>query len=242
MKKMTILLILFFAIGAVSCGETNLPKPEQQQEGQQEQDEVPPPAQEKIEETPPSEPKHETPPSAQKENYGTIDTPVAYTPGKIVVLAVDYTTNCFLGGYTLPVENGDGPFELESDYRSPGDFGSVTFYDKGSRAKLFASDIIWMGTGRMTYPEAMCSPKSFVSTDATDAQLLPELTYYNFYGGPNEGHADELTPVRHVLRKLKIVEQAMKTAPDAPIYASLYMRSVGMGDPADWYWLIFIRG
>lgn len=187
------------------------------------------------------------PPEAQKENYGTITDPIRYSSGGVIVLAVDYTTNAFLGGYTVPsgfVSDAmrDGTFGLTSDYNSPGDFGDVTIYERATHTKLFAGDIIWMGAGRMTYPEQMYSPGSFARAKKTVS--LPEFTEYSYYG---EEYSDftrsDLGPVRSAVSRLEIVRQAVANWPDTPeIYATLYMRSVGMGDPADWYWLVFIRG
>ncbi|MDR2909909.1 MAG: hypothetical protein LBV47_00875 [Bacteroidales bacterium] len=176
-------------------------------------------------------------PRANDDNYGTDPAPVNYSPNNVVVLAVDYTTNAFLGGYTIPVEKGDAPFELSMDYVSPGDFGSVTFYDEASGTKLFAGDIIWMGCGKMTYPEAMLAPGGFAY--AKKAAGMPRLTHY---GGDWNYEGSGLTAVSNAISRLEVVGQALENAPDALVYAYLYARSVGMGNPAEWYWLVFIRG
>lgn len=187
----------------------------------------------------PDAPKDETP-EAQADNYGTLAGSVEYSPGEVVILAVDYTTNSFLGGYTVPAESPGGDFALDADYLSPGDFGSVTIYEKASNSKLFAGYIIWDGKGRMAYPAEMYSPKGFALMDKPVA--LPDFTHYDYSASEFSAGEYDLATVKNAVGKLKIVGQARANAPAAPVYAALYTRSVGDGNPADWYWLIFIRG
>ena len=177
---------------------------------------------------------------AKDENYGTKVGRINYSPGEVIVLAVDYTTNSFLGGYTIPVQNTDGSFAIESDYKSPGDFGRVAFYEKGSHTRLFEGSIVWAGSGRREYPEEMFSPESFAVTGKI--RLWPKFTLYDYSAGEISDEAYDFSPVRYSINRLEIVRQAIQRVPGAPIYASLYRRSVGIGNPADWYWLIFIRG
>jgi hypothetical protein len=179
---------------------------------------------------------------AREENYGTDTRHVHYSPGEVAVLAVDFTTNAFLGGYTLPVAGGAEAFELAAEYTAPGDFGSVAIREKGSGTLLFAGGIVWMGSGRMTYPETMHAPGSFASATGREGDL-PPLTLFDYSGGdaPLAGKTD-LATVMEAVGGLQAVRRAVASAPDAPVYATLYARSVGAGDPTEWYWLIFVRG
>lgn len=166
---------------------------------------------------------------------------VEYTPGEeVIVLTVDYTTNRFLGGYTLPVDFAGDDFSLEADYNSPLDLGNVTIYEKGSGVKLFAGYIGWMGKGERTYPAEILPAKDFARTSE---RSLPELIRFYYAGGePTTDPDGEISKAWTAVRNLDIVRKATKNAPDAKVYLSLYRCSVGVGDPADWYWLIFIRG
>ncbi len=165
---------------------------------------------------------------------------IEYTPGEVVVLMVDYTTNRFMGGYTVPVEFIGGDFGLEADYNSPGDFGDVTIYEKETGTKLFAGDIIWMGRGERTFPEEILPAKEFARTSKSSS---PELErFYPVENGWTDGDDDEINKVWKSVKNLDIVHQAIENAPNTDVYMYLYRRSVGVGDPADWYWLIFIRG
>lgn len=187
---------------------------------------------------------------AKPENFGTLTEPIVYKNGEVVVLAVDYTTNVFLGGYTVPTGITDamvnGEFALRADYHEPGDFGDVTIYDNASNTKLFAGGIVWMGTGNRTYPKEMYAPEAF-NYYAIVCEILPApkptMFYYDGFDA-EYGKPYDLAPVMAAINRVGIAWQAIANGnrQGAPVYTMLYRRSVGAGDPTDWYWLVFIRG
>lgn len=179
-------------------------------------------------------------------NSGSLTTPIVYKEGEVVVLAVDYTTNKFLGGYTVPTGISDamnnGEFALRAEYNQPGDFGNVTIYDKGSNTKLFAGDIVWMGTGKRTWPKEIYAPEAFKYTIVSALLPAPKPTMFH-YEEASAGEQHNLAPVITAIDRVAIAWHALAgNGKDAPLYTMLYRPSVGVGNPADWYWLVFIRG
>lgn len=167
------------------------------------------------------------------------------SPSEVIsVLQVDYTTNNFTGGYhiemPLPIEKYD--FELIPEYESPVDFGSITWYEKRHDVKLFSGTIIWMGKGERTFPEKILKASDFYFTPKPTT-VKPQLIFLTNDGSPVEEWIPEIDTdaIWKSIASIGYVDQALQTHPEVPIYLYLYQPSVGIGDPKDWYWLVFVR-
>lgn len=156
---------------------------------------------------------------------------------QILVLAVDYTTHDFKGGYVVGLPTLTSGFEMVAEYNSPGDFGDITWYEKSTETKLFAGTIIWMGKGEQTFPEEMISPTSFAKVD--NAVEMPALIFLSPSEYIKEDPETDYKPIWEAVSNLQFISWL----PDSkePVYIYLYQPSVGVGDPADWYWLIFMK-
>ena len=152
----------------------------------------------------------------------------------VQVLTVDYTTNEFLGGYTIQY-NWTPSFEMACDYKAPGDFGSVRWYDKASGQDLFAGTIIWMGKGERTFPEKFYEPTSFPKTNKYAAMPAISLLKYDEFVFE---HDVDFSPIWKGVEHIDAVRWVNEST---PAYAYLYTPSVGVGDPRDWYWVIFLK-
>ncbi|MDR2918593.1 MAG: hypothetical protein LBV72_04410 [Tannerella sp.] len=154
---------------------------------------------------------------------------------RIFTFAVDYTTNKFLGGYQVLLPQYIDTFEMICEYNSPGDFGDVAWFDKTTGSKLFAGTIIWMGKGERTFPEKIQSPSSFekLKTPISMPAFIP--LYHSEY------HVDTGTDYQSTWDAIKYLQEVSWLTSSSQAYIYLYQPSVGVGDPADWYWLIFLK-
>ncbi len=156
----------------------------------------------------------------------------------VQAFAVDYTTNKFLGGYDVILPgNHDDLFELVSDFNPPGDFGNITWYDKATEKKVFAGTIIWMGKGEQTFPEKLNPASSFVKLQIKTK--MPELIPIYNQKEYEESEPIDYNPIWSSISSLQSV--SWLTEDSNPVYIYLYAPSVGIGDPKDWYWIIFMR-
>lgn len=156
------------------------------------------------------------------------------TSSTVYALMVDCTTNDFLGGYTIPVFNYGQPFEMVCDYKSPSDFGSITWYEKSTKIKLFAGTIVWMGAGEQTYPEKNLPTTAFPKLDITTA--MPDIVSID-----PEDYDGENTDFQPIWKAVEDLQCVSWVKADTPVYAYQYARSVGAGNPAQWYWILFLK-
>ena len=154
----------------------------------------------------------------------------------VFALTVDYTTNEFLGGYTVDMPISQSTLKMACEYKAPGDFGSVKWYDKQSNKELFAGTIIWMGKGERTFPEKISPPASFPKLKITTA--MPSMTTLSHGEFDQTDIEVDYTPVWNAIANLQCVSWISELT---PAYIYLYQPSVGVGDPKDAYWVIFLK-
>ncbi|MDR0757139.1 MAG: hypothetical protein LBF85_04755 [Tannerella sp.] len=150
---------------------------------------------------------------------------------------IDYTTNRFLGGYKLTLPHYIDSLKPVCEYRSPGDFGDVAWYDKATDTELFAGTIIWMGKGACTFPEKIDPPSSFVTLD------FPSETprFISLYHDEYDKTAYPDVDYRTIWDAVKDLQFTSWVSDSTPAYIYLYRPSVGAGDPKDWYWIVFLK-
>ncbi len=160
----------------------------------------------------------------------------------IMAFAVDYTTNKFLHGFMQPLPGQVDSFALVADYKSPGDFGSITWTEKNTGKKIFSGTIIWMGKGEQTFPEGPNNKAASyeVGEKPVDMPPLIRLTNGSEWDRPDADKPD-YTSVWSAISSRTAVNQCIAWNPKAPVYIYLYQPSVGVGNPADWYWLVFMH-
>jgi len=173
----------------------------------------------------------------------SFDESVTVCPGptqKVFTFAVDYTTNNFLGGYYIDLPTNFDGFELEAAYNSPGDFGDISLYEKSTKKKLFSGSIVWMGKGEQTFPDKMMPAKSFKRLD--HITKMPDITLLSPDGSIDKNPEIDYKPIWKAVESLQSVSWLpYPSEQPQPAYIYLYQPSVGVGDPGDWYWLIFLK-
>jgi len=158
-------------------------------------------------------------------------------PNQILMLKVDYTTNAFEGGTVLGFSKPTDNFTITNEYVSPGDFGSVKLTYKELNQKLFEGTIVWMGLGKMTFPEKLEPASSFKHAGTYD------LRYPNGYEDVFNHDNGELDYEKAWLsvQSLEKTREFLTANPTQKAKMFLYTPSVGVGDPKDWYWVIYLK-
>jgi len=157
---------------------------------------------------------------------------------KVLLLKVDFKTNTFEGGTELSFANQTETFTITSIYNPPGDFGDIRLKYSELDETLFFGTIIWMGKGKMLYPKSILPADKFESV-VTDDYITPKAGFENVFN-PYNGTYD-YNQVWSSVQALVKVRQYLRSNPDASVKLFLYTPSQGMGNPADWDWIIFLK-
>ncbi len=156
----------------------------------------------------------------------------------VLLLTVDYMSNAFEGGVEFNFTEASDDFDLILEYVLPGDFGSIKLIYDNIDEVLFDGTIHWMGLGERTFPETLQPADSFQGT------LVLNYVY------PQNGIEDIFNPMEETfdyervwgaIQYLIKVREYVEHNPEAQVKLFLYTPSVGVGNPYDWYWVIFMK-
>lgn len=161
-----------------------------------------------------------------------------YSNSKLLILKVDYLTNNFEGGketlFTIPTST----FTITTQYDSPGDFGNIRLIYQELNEIIFDGSIIWMGTGEIHIPQNILAANQFNHVLTSD-YVYPRGGFENVFN-PNEQEYD-YSQIWSSVQGLVKVREYLSSNPNASVKLFLYTPSVGIGNPADWDWIIFIK-
>ncbi len=163
------------------------------------------------------------------------------TENEIVILKVDYLTHTFEGGKGVNYPDANN-FTITSNYNPPGDFGDIQLYYDEVDELLFDGTIIWMGLGERSVPSNLMEADNFSITDMPnplpDSTLFEKVMYdqYAFYPSPTDYEG-----LWEAIDQLEIVYTIRNENPNGTIHLFLYTPSVGVGNPADWDWYVFMQ-
>lgn len=159
-------------------------------------------------------------------------------PNQILMLKVDYTTNAFQGGTILGFSKKSKSFSITNEYAEPCDFGSVALIYKELNQTIFSGTIIWGGLGEMTFPEKLVSPDKFKSVPTYDF-IMPKNGYDDIF---NPGNLElDYEKAWGSVQGLVKTREFLTANPNQKAKMFLYTPNVGVGDPKDWYWIIFLK-
>lgn len=164
-------------------------------------------------------------------------TEIVNAPNKVLLLVVDYTTSQFEGGTELPFTDTTPTFTLDTQYVAPGDFGKIKFSYQELGAPLFEGTIIWMGKGAITFPTTIV-PASRFQRVLTEDYVEPE-SFDNIFN-PTDQAYDYNAMWQHIQDLVKVREY-LQYASNKQLKLFLYTPSVGIGDPADWKWIVLLK-
>lgn len=158
-------------------------------------------------------------------------------PNQVLLLKVDYTTNTFEGGTILGFDKKTDDFTVENQHVAPSDFGSVKLIYKELNQPLFEGTIIWMGRGKMTFPETLEPASAFKRVMTSD--FYRAGGFENVFN-PDNMELDYEKPWISVQGLVK-TREFLAANPTQKAKLFLYTPSVGAGDPKDWYWVIYLK-
>lgn len=156
----------------------------------------------------------------------------------VLVLAVDYTTNKFMGGAKLDFKNKSEHFTTYNEFVEPSDFGSIKIIYDEIDETLFSGTIHWMGLGERTFPKSLLPADKFEGV-ITDNYVSPKNGFENIFN-PYEmdlNHEVAWGEVQYLVK----VREYLAINPEQKVKLFLYTPSVGLGNPEDWYWVIFLK-
>ena len=158
----------------------------------------------------------------------------------ILISKVDYLTFRYKGFYALNVTNklnSGNEIPFVSQYQSPGDFGYIKLFYRNTDNLLMDGSIVWNGCGALNFPD------NFRAGLPMDNGLpYPGQSRISFIN--DGGHYETVTDEN----ELKYIWQSVSQQKEFQHYYGnsskkvavyLYTPSVGVGDPADAYYLVF---
>ncbi len=161
----------------------------------------------------------------------------ADAPNQILMLKVGYTTNVFEGGTILDFSKQSESFSIISEYVEPCDFGSVKLIYKELNQIIFAGTILWGGLGEMTFPEKLEPAQSFKYVTTNDLHFP---NGFEDVFNPNNSELDYGKAWLSVQGLVK-VREFLAENPNQKAKMFLFTPSVGIGNPAEWYWIIYLK-
>jgi len=162
----------------------------------------------------------------------------ALQDNKVLLLKVDYTTNVFEGGKELIFSDTTSTFNVEVEYQQPSDFGGIQLYYKELDAKIFDGTIVWNGTGGITYPESF-EPASSFEVTLTNDFVFPTEGFENVFNPAQETY--DYQTIWSAVQSLVKAREFVYSNPEAKARIFLYTPSVGVGNPAEWDWIIILK-
>ena len=158
----------------------------------------------------------------------------------ILISKVDYLTFRYKGFYALNVTNklnSGTEIPFVSQYQGPGDFGYIKLFYRNTNNLLMDGTIIWAGCGHLNFPD------NFRAGLPMDNGLpYPGQSRIAFIN--DGGHYETVTDER----ELQYIWQSVSRQKEFQYYYGnsskkvavyLYTPSVGVGNPADAYYLVF---
>lgn len=160
-------------------------------------------------------------------------------PDSILLLKVDYQTLQFEGGLEQKVNStlpDSDTIPLRVNYKPPGDFGSIALYHKPGNELLFKGTIIWMGKGEISHPVSFKPASSFQTYNTPLA--YPGSSAFKPVNVQPGTTVPDLEPVWNAVAKLHIVSEYRQANKKIGVF--VYTPSVGIGNPADWDWILVL--
>jgi hypothetical protein len=127
---------------------------------------------------------------------------------------------------------------LTNQYVAPSDFGSVKIIYQELNETLFDGTIVWSGLGQMNYPQNLLNANQFDTVMTTD-YVAPSAGFVNIFNPDNTTYS--YNEVWTSVQSLVKVRQYLYSNPNASVKLFLYTPSVGIGNPAEWDWIIFMK-
>ena len=174
--------------------------------------------------------------SCSKDNDDTI-TP-STNQNNVLVLKVDYNTNTFEGGKELSFSSTISNMTVINQYVPPSDFGSIKLIYQELNETLFDGTIVWNGLGQMNFPQNLLNANQFDRVLTAD-YVSPNSGFENVFNPNNATY--NYNSIWASIQSLVKVRQYLISNPNATVKIFLYTPSVGIGNPAEWDWIVILK-
>ena len=160
----------------------------------------------------------------------------------ILISKVDYLTFRPRGFYAMNVQNpvsSGNEIPFVAQYQEPGDFGWFKLFYQTTDNLLAYGSIIWSGCGQLEFPESFKAGQKLNSGLPYPGQS--KIAFINnggHYCTVNAEHEVELQRIWQTLSK-QVEFQHYYSNSHKKVAVYLYTPSVGIGDAADAYYLVF---
>lgn len=184
----------------------------------------------------------------------TVNLTDEYLDKDILIAKVDYMTFEYGGFYSMNVtnkQNEGNEIPFLADYMSPSDFGYIKFYYRDETNLLMDGDIFWMGCGELHFPETFVKGNSsgtyvpeYTMKSGLEYPGNDRISYINESGNYTAEIIDfPEADLHYVWQTLSDCEEFMsyynQTYKKVAVYP--YTPSVGVGDPYEWYYMVFVE-
>ena len=160
----------------------------------------------------------------------------------ILISKVDYLTFRPRGFYAMNVQNpvsSGNEIPFVAQYQAPGDFGWFKLFYQTTDNLLAYGSIVWMGCGHLEFPETFRAGQKLNSGLPYPGQS--KIAFINDEGQYCTVSAAQEVGLQRIWQTLSKQEEFQhyynNTHKKVAVY--LYTPSMGLGDPADWYYLVF---
>jgi hypothetical protein len=160
----------------------------------------------------------------------------------ILISKVDYLTFRPRGFYAMNVQNpvsSGNEIPFVAQYQAPGDFGWFKLFYQTTDNLLAHGSIVWMGCGELEFPESFRAGQKLSNGLPYPGQT--KIAFINDEGQYCTVSAAQEVGLQRIWQTLSKQEEFQhyynNTHKKVAVY--LYTPSVGIGNPADWYYLVF---
>lgn len=182
----------------------------------------------------------------------TVNLTEEYLGKDILIAKVDYMTFEYGGFYSMNVtnkQNEGNEIPFLADYMYPGDFGYIKLYYHDESNLLMDGSIIWSGCGELNFPETFVkgSNSSTYVPEYTMKRGLSfpsdRISYIDDDGSYVQDVDESDNDLGYIWQTLSTQEEFMsyyeQTSKKVAVY--LYTPSLGVGDPYDAYYMVFVE-
>ncbi|MBO7653202.1 MAG: hypothetical protein J6S84_10905 [Bacteroidales bacterium] len=182
----------------------------------------------------------------------TVNLTEEYLEKDILIAKVDYMTFEYGGFYSMNVtnkQNEGNEIPFLADYMSPGDFGYIKLYYRDQSNLLMDGSIIWAGCGELNFPETFVkgnSSNTYVPEYTMKCGLSfpsDRISYIDADGSYVQDVDESDNDLGYIWQTLSAQDEFMsyyeQTSKKVAVY--LYTPSVGVGNPYDAYYMVFVE-
>ena len=176
------------------------------------------------------------------DEFNESDLEAADLQKNILISKVDYLTYRPRGFYAMNVQNpviSGNEIPFVAQYQAPADFGWFKLFYQTTDNLLAHGSITWMGCGELMFPESFrAGQKLNCGMPYPGQNKIAYIDDNGHYCTVNSSQEVGLQRIWQTLSKQEEFQHYYNNS-HKKVAVYLYTPSVGIGDPADWYYLVF---